>query len=208
MYCWDRSCTSHPHRCFADEKECESDEHHADCGREVYFAALVAEDVMGVVPGDPAATETKRSALRDQRGERAVPVREWMTKERQRILERDMIEPVQVMYAESMRLSEWWAREFREFWGLPDDFEFDVPTPTVDLTKALLAQQDQAAAPRLTCTQLSDSDLIWPIYATTPRHRRMSAPAQAFLREVLRAAPPREDTLREDPALAGDLQIR
>jgi hypothetical protein len=31
----------------------------------------------------------------------------------------------------------------------------------------------------------------------------MSAPAQAFLREVLRAAP-----LREDPALAGDLQIR
>ena len=77
----------------------------------------------------------------------------------------------------------------------------------------LLAQQDPAAAPRLTCTQLSDSDLIWPIYATTPRHRRMSAPAQAFLREVLRAAPLREDTLRddtlrEDPALAGDLQIR
>jgi hypothetical protein len=36
----------------------------------------------------------------------------------------------------------------------------------------------------------------------------MSAPAQAFLREVLRAAPLREDTLREDPALAGDLQIR
>src|SRR6185312_11990595 len=60
----------------------------------------------------------------------------------------------------------------------------------------LLAQQDLAAAPRLTCTQLSDSDLIWPIYATTPRHRRMSAPAQAFLREVLRAAP-----LREDPHL-------
>jgi hypothetical protein len=41
----------------------------------------------------------------------------------------------------------------------------------------------------------------------------MSAPAQAFLREVLRAAPQHEDTrhentLREDPALAGDLQIR
>jgi N-methylhydantoinase B len=111
-----------------------------------YLLERYATSIYGVVPGDPAATEGKRSALREQRGERAVPVREWMTKERQRILERDMIEPVQVMYAESMRLSEWWANEFRAFWDLPSDFEFAVPTPTVDLSRALQAQQDQGVA--------------------------------------------------------------
>ena len=44
------------------------------------------------------------------------------------------------MYAESMRLSEHWAAEFREFWDLPEDFDFPVPTPTVDISKAMLAQ--------------------------------------------------------------------
>jgi hypothetical protein len=34
------------------------------------------------------------------------------------------------MYAESMRLSERWAAEFREFWDLPADFDFPVATPT------------------------------------------------------------------------------
>jgi hypothetical protein len=43
------------------------------------------------------------------------------------------------MYAESMLLSERWAREFREFWDLPEDFTFDVPTPEVDLAKAIQA---------------------------------------------------------------------
>jgi acetone carboxylase alpha subunit len=62
-----------------------------------------------------------------------------MKSERERILAGDMIEPVQRMYAESMRLSERWAAEFREFWDLPGDFDFDVPTPEVDLAKNLLA---------------------------------------------------------------------
>jgi acetone carboxylase, alpha subunit len=70
-----------------------------------------------------------------------VPVRNWMKGERQRILDGDMIEPVKVMYAESIRLSESWAREFREFWELPEDFDFDVPTPTVELTRALREQE-------------------------------------------------------------------
>ena len=32
-----------------------------------------------------------------------------------------------------------WAQEFREFWDLPDDFVFDVPTPEVDLALAIQA---------------------------------------------------------------------
>jgi hypothetical protein len=98
-----------------------------------------------VVPGDSRATAQRRSELRDARAAKAVPVREWMAGERQRILDRDMIEPVQRMYAESMRLSPRWAAEYREFWDLPKDFEFDVPTPEVELSRAILAAQEGSA---------------------------------------------------------------
>jgi N-methylhydantoinase B/acetone carboxylase alpha subunit len=99
-----------------------------------------ARPVYGVVPGDPEATQKTRDRMRTERGRNAVPVRDWMKRERERVLARDMIEPVQRMYAESMRLSERWATEFRSFWDLPDDFEFDIPTPEVDLAKTLTAQ--------------------------------------------------------------------
>ena len=45
------------------------------------------------------------------------------------------IEPVTRMYAESMKLSERWADEFRAFWDLPAGFRYDVPTPEVDLVR-------------------------------------------------------------------------
>jgi hypothetical protein len=106
-----------------------------------YLLPRYAESVYGVVAGDPEATEARRAEMREERGRRAVPVRNWMKGERQRILDGDMIEPVKVMYAESIRLSESWAREFREFWELPEDFDFDVPTPTVELTRALREQE-------------------------------------------------------------------
>ncbi len=104
-----------------------------------FLLARYASSIYGVVPGDEEKSAVRRSQLREERGEKAVPVREWMTGERQRILDGDMIEPAQRMYAESMRLSEKWAREFREFWDLPDDFAFDVPTPEVDLALAIQA---------------------------------------------------------------------
>jgi N-methylhydantoinase B len=110
-----------------------------------YLLERYATSVYGVVPGDEAATEARRAEARAERGRTAVPVREWMAAERERILERDMIEPVQRMYAESMRLSARWAREFREFWDLPDDFEFDIPTPEVDLAKNLVAEHGSAS---------------------------------------------------------------
>jgi N-methylhydantoinase B len=104
-----------------------------------YLLPRYAQSVYGVVAGDEQATAARREEIRAERGAKAVPVREWMKAERGRILARDMIAPVQRMYAESMRLSERWAREFREFWDLPDDFEFAVPTPEVDLAKTLIA---------------------------------------------------------------------
>jgi N-methylhydantoinase B len=105
-----------------------------------YLLARYAEPVYGVVPGDPHATEEVRSRRREERAGRAVPVREWMAGERRRLLEKDFIEPVQRMYAECMRLSDRWAAEFRDFWDLPSDFDFDVATPEVDVARQLRAQ--------------------------------------------------------------------
>jgi hypothetical protein len=107
-----------------------------------YLLSRYAESIYGVVPGDRRATDVRREQLRQARGRNAVPVREWMQQERQRVLDHDMIEPVQRMYAESMRLSERWAREFREFWQLPADFDFPVATPQVELSRAILAEAD------------------------------------------------------------------
>ena len=56
--------------------------------------------------------------------------------ERERILAQDFAEPVKAMYAESMRLSPRWAAEYRGFWDLPEDFDYDVATPTVDAPRA------------------------------------------------------------------------
>jgi hypothetical protein len=100
-----------------------------------YLLERFAEPVYGVIPGDASATEERRVRKRDERVAEAVPAREWMARERERVLAGDFIEPVTRMYAESMKLSERWADEFRAFWDLPAGFRYDVPTPEVDLVR-------------------------------------------------------------------------
>jgi N-methylhydantoinase B/oxoprolinase/acetone carboxylase alpha subunit/acetone carboxylase gamma subunit len=77
-----------------------------------------------------------RDAARHRRLERARPTADWWTEERERVLAQDLIDAVKSMYAESMRLSPRWAAEFRGFWDLPRDFEFDIVTPTVPVPAA------------------------------------------------------------------------
>jgi N-methylhydantoinase B len=77
-----------------------------------------------------------RDAVRHRRLERSRPAAEWWAEQRQRILAQDLIEPVKCMYAESMRLEPRWAAEYRGFWDLPEDFDFDVATPTVPIPRA------------------------------------------------------------------------
>ena len=105
-----------------------------------YLLPRFGESLYGVVAGDPQATEARREEMREERAARAVPVREWMAAERQRLLDGELIEPVKRMYAESLRLSDRWAAEFREFWDLPDDFDYDIDTPEVDIANQLIAQ--------------------------------------------------------------------
>ncbi len=118
-----------------------------------YLIPRLAESVYGVVLGpdgtpDVAATDARRADVRHERRERAVPFADWYESERARVAghaEEDgerFIVAVQRMYAESMRLSDAWAAEFREFWQLDGDFRFDVPTPTVDVSEQMLAGRD------------------------------------------------------------------
>jgi N-methylhydantoinase B/acetone carboxylase alpha subunit len=77
-----------------------------------------------------------REGLMRRRLERARPAAEWWAEQRRRILDQDLIDTVKVMYAESMRLEPRWAAEFRGFWDLPEDFDFDAVAPTVMTQRA------------------------------------------------------------------------
>jgi hypothetical protein len=94
-----------------------------DFAGRVYGA--VVKDGEGAPEVDREATEQRRRELLDQRARRAVPVSEWIERERaERVLPREVIAPIADMYRSSMRLSPAWAREFREFWELDEEFAF------------------------------------------------------------------------------------
>jgi N-methylhydantoinase B/oxoprolinase/acetone carboxylase alpha subunit/acetone carboxylase gamma subunit len=98
---------------------------------------------------DKAYGRGDRDAVLRRRLERARPASEWWAEQRERILAQDLIEPVKVMFSESMRLEPGWAAEFRGFWDLPEDFDFDVVTPTVPVARAApgkVAPRDAVAA--------------------------------------------------------------
>ena len=95
----------------------------SDIAKRVYGA--VVEESDGIFTIDIEATARRREKMLDERGERAVPVRDWISKERaRRVLPKDVIEPVRNMYRSSMELSSEWAAQYRNFWNLDDDFTY------------------------------------------------------------------------------------
>lgn len=70
------------------------------------------------------ATVRRREEIRNQRLKRAIPVREWWKRERRRVLKGEINELIKETFRESMELSEKFAKEFREFWQLPETFKF------------------------------------------------------------------------------------
>ncbi|WP_245681205.1 hydantoinase B/oxoprolinase family protein [Halorientalis regularis] len=76
---------------------------------------------------DDEATEQRRREMREERTEDAKPVSEWYEDERARIIEEEaLIDDIKKTYASSMRMSDHFDTFFREFWNLPEDFEFDL----------------------------------------------------------------------------------
>ncbi|CAM5195921.1 N-methylhydantoinase B OS=Castellaniella defragrans (strain DSM / CCUG 39792 / 65Phen) OX=1437824 GN=BN940_13036 PE=4 SV=1 [Castellaniella denitrificans] len=97
------------------------------------YGAVFTQDAKGIFKVDAAKTEARRAEMRKERLSRALPTREWMKEERERILNKDASTQVQHMFATSFALSEKFTREFKEFWHLPDDWQLreeDLGVPT------------------------------------------------------------------------------
>ncbi|MFX1599362.1 MAG: acetone carboxylase subunit alpha, partial [Promethearchaeota archaeon] len=75
---------------------------------------------------DEKATETQQEELKTERREKSMNFEEYWEKEKMKIIENKLSDPVKLMYSESLMLSNNWAKEFKEFWKLPDNFEMEV----------------------------------------------------------------------------------
>lgn len=73
---------------------------------------------------DEEATKKLREEKRKQRLARGVPVEQWWQKSRQRLQNKDIDPLLLEMYQSSMKLSEGFTQEFKDFWALPDELVF------------------------------------------------------------------------------------
>jgi acetone carboxylase alpha subunit len=92
---------------------------------EKVYGAICSKDERGVWHVDAAATAQRRAEIRKERIARAQPTRDWMSKERERILRKDASVQVQHMYATSFGLSAKFLDSFRKFWSLPPEWTID-----------------------------------------------------------------------------------
>ena len=90
--------------------------------RKVY-GAVFSQDAKGVFTVDAAATQARRAEIRRERLARALPTREWMKEERERIINKHAATQVQHMFATSFALSEKFTNQFKAFWNLPADWQ-------------------------------------------------------------------------------------
>ena len=61
--------------------------------------------------------------MKNQRKETSISFEEFWKKEREKITEDKLSDPVRRMYSESIALSKNWGKEFRIFWKFPEDFQ-------------------------------------------------------------------------------------
>lgn len=122
---------------YGDPLERDPEALRADVEKHVYLEETV-QRVFGVVlrgsnggvEVDAAGTRAAREEIRRKRAERAVPFEEFARRERERVASGQLAEPVVRMYRESMSASPGWAAEFRAFWDLPEDFDFQAGSST------------------------------------------------------------------------------
>ena len=87
------------------------------------YGAVFTQDAKGVYVVDAAKTQARRAEMRKERLARAVPVREWMKEERERIINKHASQAVQHMFATSFALSEKFTKHFKDFWSLPAEWQ-------------------------------------------------------------------------------------
>ena len=91
---------------------------------EKVYGAVIHRDEEGFWHVDVDATERCRLSIKEDRASRAVPVKEFLALEREKILKGELREEVQRMYNQSLDLSTTWREWFLKFWNLPEDFRF------------------------------------------------------------------------------------
>ena len=87
------------------------------------YGVVGTQDANGVWSLDAAATQKRRTEIRAERKAKALPAKEWWKKQRAKVLDHAFIEPVVDMYRGSMSFPKF-DREFRNFWQLPQKFQF------------------------------------------------------------------------------------
>jgi len=73
---------------------------------------------------DDVATQEARQQARRERIQKALPVAQWKDREYQRVQAKDFAPLVLQMFRDTFRMSTQWANEYRDFWGLSNDFVF------------------------------------------------------------------------------------
>jgi len=92
-----------------------------EISRNIYGIEAIYDETEKEWKIDEDGTKKLREEKRKERLTRGVPVEQWWQKSRQRLLNKDMDPLLIEMYQSSMKLSENFTREFKDFWALPDD---------------------------------------------------------------------------------------
>ena len=100
-----------------------------------FISPRAARKVYGVVGDTGADDQWKanearsmrgRAAIRKDRIQRAVPVKDWWRRQRALIVGRNITGETAAMYTDCLSRSPEWSRAYREFWALPDEFNFST----------------------------------------------------------------------------------
>ncbi len=95
-----------------------------EISRNMYCIAVHYDEKTREWKVDDEDTKKLRAAKRKQRLSRGVPVEQYWQKARQRILDKKLDPMLQEAYRSSMKLSEGFTRDYKDFWALPNDFAF------------------------------------------------------------------------------------
>ena len=92
----------------------------------IYGAAANYDADKGEWIIDENATQNRREELKKERIEKSLSFEEFWAQEKKKITEGKLSEQVKLMYSESLMLSKNWAKEFRKFWKLSEDFQISM----------------------------------------------------------------------------------
>ncbi|MFX0142956.1 MAG: hypothetical protein ACFE9C_02670, partial [Candidatus Hodarchaeota archaeon] len=115
------------------EREIEQIKQDLDDG---FYTEDIVKNVYGVIAKynetkdeweiDEKATKIRQKELMSERREKSMTFEEFWEKEKKKITENRVSEPVKLMFSESLKLSNNWAKIFKQFWKLPENFEMEV----------------------------------------------------------------------------------